>query len=145
MQALPRTKMVLSKIERTRTLPTCGRRYGGSSRVNEEGMPLSRVWDKSFDMRNVAAAPRRIAPRSSKAESTDENLFPAVTKNMVIMAIIVGKRPLHGTKLFVIMAIRRSRGESIMRHPVTPQALQPNPIAMDRIKPLVIVAYGLLP
>ena len=145
VQALPRTKIVLSKIERTKTLPNCGRRYGGSSRVKEEGIPLSRVCDKSLDIASVAATPSRIAPRSRSADITDENLFPAVTKNIVIIAIIVGNRPLQGTKLLVRIAISRSRGESIIRHPVTPQALQPNPIAMDRIKPLVIVAYGLLP
>ena len=130
VQALPRTKIVLSKIERTKTLPNCGRRYGGSSRVKEEGIPLSRVCDKSLEIASVAATPSRIAPRSRSADITDENLFPAVTKNIVIIAIIVGNRPLQGTKLLVRIAISRSRGESIIRHPVTPQALQPNPIAI---------------
>ncbi len=51
-------------------------------------------------------------------------------KNMVIIAIRVGNLPLHGTKLFVSMAISLSRGESIMRQPITPQALQPNPMHM---------------
>ena len=37
---------------------------------------------------------------------------------------------LHGTKLFVNMAINLSLGESIILHPVTPQALQPNPMHM---------------
>ena len=41
---------------------------------------------------------------------------------------MVGKRPLHGTKLLVMIAINLSRGESIIRVPVTPTALQPNPI-----------------
>ena len=49
-------------------------------------------------------------------------------KNMVIMAIKVGKRPLQGTKLLVRIAMRRSRGDSMIRHPVTPQALQPKPM-----------------
>ncbi len=37
---------------------------------------------------------------------------------------------MHGTKLLVSIAIRRSLGESIILHPVTPAALQPNPIAI---------------
>ena len=45
---------------------------------------------------------------------------------------MVGNRPLHGTKLFVIIAINRSLGESIIRVPVTPTALQPNPIHIVR-------------
>ena len=55
-------------------------------------------------------------------------LLEKPTKNMVIIEIIVGNRPLQGTKLLVIIAINRSLGESIIRQPVTPTALQPNPI-----------------
>ena len=50
------------------------------------------------------------------------------TKNIVISAISVGKRPLQGTNTFVKIAINLSRGESIILQPVTPQALHPNPI-----------------
>lgn len=35
---------------------------------------------------------------------------------------------LQGTKLFVRIAINLSRGESIILHPTTPAALQPNPM-----------------
>ena len=42
--------------------------------------------------------------------------------------ISVGKRPLQGTKLFVRIAISRSRGESITRQAITPAALQPKPM-----------------
>ena len=49
---------------------------------------------------------------------------------MVMRAISVGNLPLQGTKLFVKMATSRSRGESIIRHPVMPAALQPNPMHM---------------
>jgi hypothetical protein len=54
----------------------------------------------------------------------------AAAKNMVMTAIRVGNRPLQGTKLLVRIAIRRSRGESMIRHPITPQALHPNPMHM---------------
>ena len=37
---------------------------------------------------------------------------------------------MHGTKLFVSIAIKRSRGESIILQPTTPAALQPKPIHM---------------
>lgn len=42
-----------------------------------------------------------------------------------------GNRPLQGTKLLVIVAMSLSRGESIMRQPTTPAALQPNPMQME--------------
>ena len=44
----------------------------------------------------------------------------------------VGKRPLQGTRQFVTMATSRSRGESMMRQPVTPAALQPKPMHIVR-------------
>ena len=50
------------------------------------------------------------------------------TKNISIIAISVGNLPLHGTKLLVIIAIKRSLGDSIIRHPMTPHAFQPKPI-----------------
>ena len=39
-----------------------------------------------------------------------------------------GNLPLQGDRLFVMIAILRSRGESMIRAPVTPTALQPYPI-----------------
>lgn len=56
----------------------------------------------------------------------------APAKNMVIIAMRAGKRPLHGTKALVTVAIIRSLGDEIMRQPVTPAALQPNPMHMVR-------------
>ena len=53
-------------------------------------------------------------------------------KNIVISAISIGNLPLQGIKLFVTVAISLSLGDSIMRQPVTPQALQPIPIAIVR-------------
>ena len=51
---------------------------------------------------------------------------------MEINVIIVGNRPLQGTKLFVSIASNLSRGESMILHPTTPAALQPNPIHIVR-------------
>ena len=129
--ARPRTNSVLSNMERTMTFPICGLRYGGSSNVNEEGNPFNIVFDKNFDAAKVIATPRTITPVKSAAEiKVAPAPADAPTKNIDIIAIKVGKRPLQGTKLLVIMAIRRSRGESIIRHPITPAALHPNPMHM---------------
>ena len=49
---------------------------------------------------------------------------------IVAIRICVGQRPLQSEKLFVMMAINRSRGLSITRAATTPAALQPNPMHM---------------
>ena len=59
-------------------------------------------------------------------------LLDVTAKNTVAIAINVGKRPLQGTKLLVIIAISRSLGDSIILHPITPAALHPNPIHIVR-------------
>ena len=46
--------------------------------------------------------------------------------------ICVGQRPLQSEKLFVMIAIRRSRGLSMIRVETTAAALQPQPIAIVR-------------
>lgn len=48
--------------------------------------------------------------------------------NIVEIVIKKGNLPLHGTKLFVIIDIIFSLGESIILVPITPAALHPNPI-----------------
>ena len=94
----------------------------------EEGVPLSTVSDNNFVEINVRIMPDRITAVNSKAERIEPIKPDAVTKNIEIIAIIAGNLPLQGTKLFVIIAKSRSRGESIILHPTTPAALQPNPI-----------------
>ena len=64
---------------------------------------------------SVATVPRRYEGTS------------APTK-IVAIRICVGQRPLQSEKLFVMMAINRSRGLSITRAATTPAALQPNPM-----------------
>lgn len=75
-----------------------------------------------------------MIPDKIPADNTVENdpVAPPI-KNMVIIAIMVGKRPLQGTKLLVIIAIRRSLGESMIRQPTIPAALQPKPMHMLEI------------
>ena len=133
MTARPRTNRVRSQTERSSTWPTCGRRNGGSSCVKEEGTPRSSVRESSFVIPKVAKIPSRIMPVSMSAERTERPAPPAVpTKKMRIRLTRVGNRPLQGTKLLVRIASSRSRGESMMRQPTTPAALQPNPMQMVR-------------
>ena len=94
---------------------------------------MSRVRERRREAHSVMATARTIAARSSAAESRDPARPLPVTKNMVRSAMRVGKRPLQGTKLLVRMAISRSRGLSMMRQPITPQALQPKPMHMVRL------------
>ena len=62
----------------------------------------------------------------------DKNVVDNPIINIVIIDIIVGNLPLQGTNTFVNMAINRSLFESIILAPVTPTALQPNPIHIVR-------------
>ena len=127
--ALPSTYKVLSNIERTIVFPIFGALYGGNSNVNDDGWPLSTVLDKIFDDTKVIKIPSITVLSIIITPTIEENapvLFPI--KNIVIIEIIVGNLPLHGTNEFVNIAINLSRGESIILAPVTPQALQPNPI-----------------
>ena len=90
---------------------------------------MSTVLESNFEDRSVIQTPKIIIPVNINVDKADCNGKAATpAKNMVIMAIKVGKRPLQGTKLLVRIAMSRSRGESMIRHPITPQALQPNPI-----------------
>ena len=125
--ALFKTNKVLSKIDLTTTSVTLGIRYGGSSSVNDDGIPFKRVLESSFVTAKVATIPKRIISVKSKAESKDEYMLD-VTKNIVSTDIKIGNLPLHGTKLFVRIANSLSLGESIILQPTTPAALQPNPI-----------------
>ena len=127
--ALPSTKRVLSKIERIIIWPMCGFRNGGNSIVNEDGKPFSMVSESSFDAAKDRNIENRISNVSRKTPVIDP-IRDMDEKNMAITAMIVGNRPLHGIKLFVNIAIRRSRGLSIIRHPVTAAALHPKPIHM---------------
>ena len=61
-----------------------------------------------------------------------EPLKPPTIPAIKIVDIVMrnGNLPLQGTKLFVTAAIILSLGESIILHPTTPAALQPNPMHM---------------
>ena len=127
--ARPKTNIVRSKTERTSTLPICGRRYGGNSSAKDDGTPFKTVLDNSLVAAKVVITPNTITAVIINADKTEEKA-PVILpiKNIVISEIMVGNRPLQGTKLLVNTASNRSRGESIIRQPVTPAALHPKPI-----------------
>ncbi len=129
--ALPNIKMVLSKIDLTNTFKNCGFLYGGNSNTKEDGIPFNIVFDKILDITNVMTIPRIITNMTAIVDTIDDPIPPIVPAiNIVAIVIKNGNLPLHGTKLFVNMAINLSLGESIILQPVTPQLLQPNPIHM---------------
>ena len=130
--ALPNMNNVLSNMERTNIFPNCGFLYGGNSNTIDDGIPFNIVFDNIFDIINVKNIPNIITIITASVDNIDDkNPFPAEYApaiNIVAIDIKNGNLPLHGTKLFVRIAINLSLGESIILHPVTPQALQPNPI-----------------
>ena len=123
------TNTVRSSRERTTTCPTRGRRKGGNSRAKAEGVPFSTVAVSSRVHPRVAATPSSSTPSRAAAPT---RLPPCPTRNRVMRASRVGNFPLHGTRDEVSMAARRSRGLSMIRHPVTPQAVHPRLMHMVR-------------
>lgn len=99
--------------------------------MNEDGTPFKNVLDKNFDTANVVKMPSKITRDKINDDRNEEpNPTAPPTKKRLIMQISVGNLPLQGTKLLVIIAIKRSLGESIILHPITPQALHPKPMHM---------------
>ena len=91
---------------------------------------MSAVLESSQEERKVASTERTISPVSTRARSSEEPATCPTTTNIAINEIRVEKRPLQGIRLLVSTAISRSRGESMMRQPVTPTALHPSPMHM---------------
>ena len=100
--------------------------------MKAEGSPLNRVWDSSQEDARVMATAARMRRVRAAADAREEAAVPARMKNREIMVNRVGSRPLQGRKALVRMAMSRSLGESMIRQPVTPTALQPKPMAMVR-------------
>ena len=97
--------------------------------MNDDGSPLSNVFDKILETIKVKNIPSKITKHKIATLKNEENIpVFAPIKNIVIIDISVGNLPLQGTKLLVKIAINLSLGESIILHPVTPHALHPNPM-----------------
>lgn len=99
--------------------------------MKAEGIPFKNVLERNFDINNEVIIPT-ITKKVKAKEDRSELVKPEkpTTKNIVMIDMIAGNLPLHGTKLLVRIAINLSLGESIIRPPTTPAALQPNPIHM---------------
>ena len=126
--ARARTFNVLSSRDRTIIFFICGFRNGGISRMNDELFPFNTVFESIFEIISVINIPINTKAVSISAETTEEKNVPSEAKNIAIIAINVGNLPLHGTKLFVSVAISRSLGESIILQPTTAAALHPKPM-----------------
>ena len=110
-------------------MPNCGFLYGGSSSVNDDGIPFKTVLERSFVTSKVKTTLKRIMAVKINAELTEEtNPTDEPIRNMDIREMSNGNLPLQGTKLFVSKARFLSLGESIIRQPTTPAALHPNPM-----------------
>ena len=125
--ALARTKIILSFMEFIMVFIICGFLYGGSSKVKVDFLVFRIVFDRIFDTMNVIRIDSRMNPSRIKADSIEfiNLLFIFMVIKIDIIAIIVGNLPLHGLKQLVMMAISFSFLSFIIRHPITPQALQP--------------------
>lgn len=96
-----------------------------------DGIPFKKVFDSAYETSNVMQTPRRtsnVINIEGTIPFTKE--LEVMAKNADAMAIMVGNLPLQGTKVFVIIAISLSLGESIILHPMTPAALHPKPMHM---------------
>ena len=101
--------------------------------MNGDDFSLIIVWDSILLDSKVKIIANRISKTKIKAHIRDEiSPLELVIKNIVIIAIRVGYRPLQGIRLLVIMANNLSFLFSIIRQPVTPTALQPIPIHIVR-------------
>ena len=96
--------------------------------MNEDGIPFNIVEESSFDISRVTIIPSSMKPVRTAPAASVRTGEAAGMKKIRIMAIRVGNLPLQGTKLLVSMAMRRSLGDSMIRQPVTPQALHPKPM-----------------
>ena len=94
--------------------------------------PFSKVLDKILVARNVTEILSTIKNVKNIPETKLSSLPMKTTVTSEMRVVIIGNLPLQGTNDFVSMASIRSRFESIIRHPVTPTALQPNPIHIVR-------------
>ena len=95
----------------------------GSSRTNMLCSPFNTVLLRQSEQSSVITID---AHKNAVKSSAQAKLLFA--KNIVMIAISSGNLPLQGVSEFVSIATRRSLGESIIRQPVTPTALQPYPI-----------------
>ena len=80
---------------------------------------------------NVKTTPNIMIASTANVDAMEEKIpVKKLPIKMVAIVIKKGNLPLHGIKLLVKIPISFSLGESIILHPTTPAALQPNPMHM---------------
>ena len=82
--------------------------------MKKELSPLSIVFDSRADTIKVAIIPTKVMMASIAAATREDVAGYNPAKKIVAISIMVGHRPLQGTKLLVRMAISRSRGELML-------------------------------
>ena len=112
---------LIARMENVTYREKAGRRFAVGTLSGKEAVVVQSGIGK------VAAA--ITAPKATQAATTTT---PSFGKNTEASKIRAGNLPLHGIIELVRIAAKRSRGESIMRHPMTPTALQPSP--MQRVR-----------
>lgn len=124
--------MVLSSIDLIMVFNIFGFLYGGSSSVNVDVFSFSMVFDSILEIINVIKIEKIITSSNVSADMVVffSLLLVSDTINIDIIAISIGNLPLHGVNTFVSIAISFSFLDSIILHPITPQALHPYPIHM---------------
>ena len=66
-----RTNKVLSKIDLNNIFPICGFLYGGSSNINELGIPFNIVFDSILEISKVSTTPKIIIANTAKVDTKD--------------------------------------------------------------------------
>ena len=90
--ALPNTYKVLSIILLIITFIYWGFRYGGSSNINDDGIPFKIVLDNILDIIKVIDTEKHITNTSNNALNNEEvKVLFNPTKNIVIIAIIISR------------------------------------------------------
>ena len=77
--ALPSTNKDLSRRDLVITLPIFGFLYGGSSNINDEGIPFSIVFESIFDTRSVNIIPKSTTNRTHNVDMIDETVPNEIT------------------------------------------------------------------
>ena len=93
-------------------------------------MPFNKVLERMRESSKVIPVPSTSSNNMPVAAASEPPQLIEAAKNMVRIVIMAGNRPLQGIQTLVRMAMSRSLGESMMRQPVTPAALHPNPMHM---------------
>lgn len=107
--ALPNTNSVLSNIDLIIIFFTCGFLYGGNSKIKLELSPLSKVFDKNFDIIKVNIIPSNTTTKTDIVDISEFlKLNPIPDIKIVDIVIKNGNLPLQGTKALVKIAISLS-------------------------------------